>query len=87
MKKRLTYISPLQAGIVQGVVLGIVSLVFVPFIIIGGLIHAGIGAIFAIFLPIVYAVMGFIMGIITAFVYNLVAKWTGGLELVFTDVP
>jgi len=87
MKKRLTYISPLQAGIVQGVVLGIISLIFVPFIIIGGLFHGGIGTIFFIFLPVVYAVMGFIMGIISAFVYNLVAKWTGGLELVFTDVP
>jgi hypothetical protein len=88
MKKRLTYISPLQAGIVHGVVMGVVSLIFVPFIILGALIsHGGFGAIFAIFLPIVYTIVGFIVGIIVAFVYNLVAKWTGGFELVFTDVP
>jgi hypothetical protein len=77
MKKRLTHISPLQAGIVQAVVCGILSLIAVPFIIIVGLIHGGIGALFAIFLPIVYAVAGFIAGAISALVYNLVATWTG----------
>lgn len=87
MKKRLTYISPLQAAIVQAVICGLISLIALPFIIIIGLIHAGIGAIFAIFLPIFYAIAGFIAGIISALVYNLVAKWTGGLELTFTDVP
>lgn len=88
MKKRLTYISPLQAGIVQGVILGIISLIAVPFLLIATLIgHGGLGAIFVIFLPIFYAIMGFIMGVITAFVYNVVAKWTGGLELTFMDVP
>jgi|HubBroStandDraft_2_1064218.scaffolds.fasta_scaffold98041_2 hypothetical protein len=87
MKKRLTHISPLQAGIVQAVLCGVISLIAVPFIIIVGLMHGGIGAVLAIFLPIVYAVGGFIAGVISAFAYNLVAKWTGGLELTFTDVP
>ena len=36
--------------------------------------------VFIIFLPIIYAVLGFIAGIIAAFVYNVVAKWTGGIE-------
>ena len=87
MKKRLNYISPLQAGIVQAVICAVISLIAVPFIIIVGLMHGGIGAIFAIFLPIIYGIAGFIAGIISAFVYNLVAKWTGGLELTFADVP
>ncbi len=39
----------------------------------------GVGAI--IFLPIVYGVMGFIMGLITALLYNLIASWVGGLEV------
>ena len=88
MKKRITYISPLQAGIVQGAVLALVSLILVPFFIIAALLsHGGFGAIFAIFLPIVYGIGGFISGVISAFVYNLVAGWTGGLELTLTDVP
>jgi hypothetical protein len=36
--------------------------------------------VFLIFLPIIYAVIGFIGGVITALIYNLVAKWTGGIE-------
>jgi hypothetical protein len=88
MKKRLTYISPLKAGIVQAVICAVISLIAVPFIILAALFsHGGFGAVFAIFLPIIYGVGGFIAGIISALVYNLVAKWTGGLELVFTDVP
>ena len=33
------------------------------------------------------AVMGFIGGVIAAAVYNLVAKWTGGLEITLSDAP
>ena len=86
MKKRLTYISPLQAGIVEGVMMGLISLIMVPFIVIAGLMHAGIGALLAIFLPVLYAIAGFIGGIIAAFVYNLVATWTGGIEIALSDV-
>lgn len=32
-------------------------------------------------LPIIYGVLGFILGALTAWLYNLVARWTGGLEL------
>jgi hypothetical protein len=87
MKKRISHISPLQLGIVSGLLYGIISLIIVPFFLIATLLgHAGPGAIFAIFLPIIYGVMGFIVGVLTAFVYNLVANWTGGIEFVLTDV-
>jgi hypothetical protein len=86
MKKRLAHIAPLQLGIV----LGIVSLV--------GAASAGSGTgaqalpaifsgIFLIFLPVIYAVLGFIGGVISAFVYNLIAKWTGGIEFTTVEVP
>lgn len=39
----------------------------------------GIGAV--IFLPIMYGVFGFIAGVIGAAIYNLVARYVGGLEL------
>jgi hypothetical protein len=39
------------------------------------------GAGAALFAPILYAVMGFIIGVIGAFIYNLVAKWVGGIEV------
>jgi hypothetical protein len=34
-----------------------------------------------IFLPILFAIAGFIGGLIGALLYNLVARWTGGVKL------
>lgn len=88
MKKRITHISVLQQGIVMGVLYGLLACIAVPFIILGALLgHGGFGILFAIFLPVIYAIVGFIAGIIFALVYNLVAGWTGGVELTLTDVP
>jgi hypothetical protein len=36
---------------------------------------------FGIFMPIIYGVMGFLMGIIGAALYNLTARWIGGFEV------
>ena len=47
-----------------------------PAALVGG-IMLGMG----IFLPIIYGVMGFVFGVIGATLYNLVARWIGGLEL------
>ena len=87
MKKRLINISPLQQGIVLGALYGVLALIAVPFIIIIGLARgSGFGVFAAIFLPVVYAVIGFVAGALTAVVYNLVAKWTGGIEFTLIDV-
>ena len=39
----------------------------------------GAGAI--VILPIFYGVLGFVGGAVTALAYNLIAGWTGGLEI------
>jgi hypothetical protein len=88
MKKRLTYVSPVQLGIVLALIYGVISLVAVPFLILGAVFgHAGPGILFMIFIPILYAILGFIGGIISAFVYNVVAKWTGGIEYIAAESP
>ena len=38
-----------------------------------------------IFGPLFYGAFGFIMGALSAFFYNIIAKWTGGIELEFMD--
>ena len=43
-------------------------------------IGVGLGLVFAVLAPILYGVMGFIFGALAGLVYNLVAKWTGGIE-------
>jgi hypothetical protein len=94
MKKQLTHIAPLRAGIVLGVLYGLLGLVFVPFFLLASFIGSknapGGSAFFGVFgllFPVFYAVAGFIGGIIAAAIYNLVAKWTGGLEFEVQDVP
>jgi hypothetical protein len=34
-----------------------------------------------ILMPVIYGVMGFIIGVIGAVIYNVVARWIGGIEL------
>ena len=50
---------------------------------------AGFGVLFGvgsiIFLPIFYGILGFIGGLITAWIYNLVARFAGGLEIELED--
>lgn len=43
----------------------------------------GMGIGFMIFLPLLYALMGFVFGVIGAWVYNLLAGWMGGFEFDF----
>jgi len=96
MKKYLTRIAPLRAGIVIGILYGLMALIFLPFIVFAELFGASTGGTggafmlfggiaFAIFIPVIYAIMGFIGGIIGAALYNLVANWTGGIEFEVRD--
>ena len=45
------------------------------------IIIAGFGLLMLIIIPIMYAGMGFIFGVIGAFIYNVVAMWIGGIEV------
>jgi hypothetical protein len=47
----------------------------------GGGMVMGLGLAAVIGLPIIYGVFGFIGGVISAFFFNLAAKYVGGLEL------
>ncbi len=94
MKKQLTYIAPLRAGIVLGIFYAILSLIFVPFFLLGAVLSSKAGTptpaifsiAFAVLMPVLYAIIGFVGGIVAAALYNLVAKWTGGFEVEVRDV-
>ena len=87
MIKKIKRVSPLQLGKIAAVLYGILSLIFLPFVIIPALLanRPGPGVIFILILPIIYVVMGFIMAVITAAIYNLCAKWVGGIEIELED--
>ena len=46
----------------------------------GGLAAGGMGSM-GIRMPVMYAVFGVIFGAISAWIYNLVAGWIGGIEV------
>jgi hypothetical protein len=46
-----------------------------------GIFGMGFGILFAIFIPVIYGLMGFVMGAIGGLLYNAFARWVGGFEL------
>jgi len=91
-KRILKRIAPVQLGKIMGLTYGIFGLLFIPFILLatslnammpaqarGGFMAMGVGM--AIVAPVFYAVMGFVLGVIGAFIYNLIAGWVGGIEV------
>jgi hypothetical protein len=84
----------LSVAKIMGVINAIFGLVLMPFFLLMGLLgsmipnqsgphpFAGVGGvIFALFAPIFYGVIGFIFGAVSAFLYNLLARWLGGIEV------
>ncbi len=107
MKKRVSYIDPVQLGKVLAVLYACLTLIFVPFVALamlagvfsqhqnnvmpgaGNMVAGGgiaVMLVFVVLVPLFYALVGFIFGIISAFIYNLVAGWTGGVEFIVVDV-
>jgi hypothetical protein len=89
--RTLKRIDPLKAGIMLAIIYGILGLVFVPFFLLMEVAAThlppaqrvgvlAVGAGFAVFLPVFYAVLGFIGGVVGSFIYNVSAKWVGGME-------
>ncbi len=46
-----------------------------------GMLSAYMGVAAIVFFPILYAIIGFVMGAITAFIYNIIAQKVGGVKL------
>ena len=92
MNTRLARVAPLQLGKVMAVLYGSISLIFVPFILIISMVASKAGdshfpMLFVIFIPIIYAVAGFIGGLLVAAIYNVIAGWTGGVHFTIEDAP
>lgn len=72
------------AGFVFGLIFSLVSLVG-----LGGSMHRGPGIFFGIgavvILPVFYGLGGFVGGIIAAWIYNVISKWVGGIEMELED--
>ncbi len=85
-------VGVLSVAKIMGVTYAVLGLLFMPFFLLAGLAGSmaggrdnpfgtAAGLAFGIMAPIVYGVLGFIGGAISAFVYNLMTKWIGGIQL------
>jgi len=81
-------------AVIQGAIGILVGFCVLIFAVVGAAIVPGqqklgmIGMIIiAVLAPVFYAAIGFVMGAIWAFVYNLAAQAMGGLELQLDAVP
>ena len=98
MVYELKRIDPLRAANVGALVYGIVTavfmLIFSPIFLLIALFAPpeegfGIGMAIAVMLlyPIFGLVFGWLGGMLGAFVYNLVVRWTGGVRLELAGPP
>ncbi len=78
MQKKITRLSILQTGKFCAVIYALFSPIMVQFMLL-----AKSGP--AMFMLLLYPIMGFIGGILMAVFYNLTAKWIGGIEVTLED--
>jgi len=93
--KRLDILSVAKFMAVYGAIIGFIAgiLEAIAFAILGQTSSSGLlamptagptfGYLAIITYPIIYAILGFISGAIFAALYNLIAKWTGGIKMEF----
>jgi hypothetical protein len=85
-------VGVLSVAKIMGLVQACLGLIFAPFFLLIGLLgsmlgqqktpFAGMfGVFFALFMPVLYGIVGFVTGAIGALLYNLFARWVGGFEL------
>jgi hypothetical protein len=83
MSKRIVRIAPLQLGKVAAVFYGIFSIPFALIMAVAAALSPAKNSmpiVISIGLPVVYVIFGFIFMTLGAWLYNVVAKWTGGIE-------
>jgi len=92
--QRIKSVGVLSVAKISGVCYAAMALLFIPFFILFAVVSSVaskqtgnpgippvVGVIFAICAPFIYGAMGFVMGALGAFVYNLASGWIGGIEL------
>ena len=76
---------------ITGLLYFCLGLILAPFFLLIGLMGSALGQRspiaglfgvgFAVLLPFLYGIFGFIAGLIWALLYNLFARWVGGIEV------
>jgi hypothetical protein len=89
---RLRSVDVMSCAKIMGAVYGSLGLIVLPFLVLGSLgsLMFGRGSdamsgfamfVIAILVPVFYGALGFVMGALSAWIYNLFAGWLGGVRL------
>ena len=84
MPQQIRRFGVLQTAKVIGALYALLGLVFVPVILVISMVapnKEGIGTGFALTLPVIYGVLGFIFAALSCAIYNFVAGLVGGVEV------
>jgi Transmembrane domain of unknown function (DUF3566) len=84
MPQQIRKFGVFQTSKVIGTLYALMGLVFIPIFLIASMFspkQEGMGVGFALILPILYGVIGFILTAIGCAIYNLVAGLVGGIEV------
>ncbi|MEX2180440.1 MAG: hypothetical protein WD771_00210 [Gemmatimonadaceae bacterium] len=84
MAQRIRRFEPFQTAKILSVLYALMGLILAPIFVAVSLASpetAAFGIGFAVAIPVVYGIIGFITTLIGAACYNLVAGWVGGIEL------
>ena len=91
-------VGVLSVAKIMGLIHGALGLILMPLFLLAGVLgmatgggHAAIsgvvGMVLAVMIPVLYGGLGFIMGAISALLYNVFAKWAGGIEVEVQTTP
>ena len=91
----LRSVGVLSCAKMMGAIYGALGLLFLPIFLLGGFasMFAGKGSetvpgimmmAFGILAPFIYGAMGFVMGAFMAWIYNVFARWLGGIQMGLT---
>lgn len=89
MKKQIKSISILQTSKVIALFYVLISLIYsfigVLMVAFGSGPIKAMGAIY-IFMPLLMGIIGFLMMLLCCWLYNVVAKWVGGIEFTVEEI-
>jgi hypothetical protein len=84
MKQQISRLSPHQNGKVAGVLIAVISLIFVipAFLLVSmtGASAQGMPLWVMFILPVIYLIVGYIATVIWCALYNVITPMTGGIE-------
>ncbi len=89
MRHRVVRLSVHQTSKMMAALYGLTGLVFFPFFLLVALAGSerdGPGWWFWVLLPALYALFGYVFVAVGCALYNLCARWTGGVEVQLVNV-